>query len=87
MTLFEGSDMQKSRYDQPLRKLRQAREDLRHEYSRIRHDLVRLDKMIAQLETMNLGGGRHRPTPPPPMHSRTSRRKISRVSAMRRQPR
>lgn len=48
--------MQKSRYDQPLRKLRQAREDLRQEYSRIRHDLVRLDKMITQLETMNLGG-------------------------------
>ena len=49
--------MQKTRYDQPLRKLRQAREDLRQEYSRIRHDLVRLDKMITQLETMNLGGG------------------------------
>ena len=48
--------MQKSRYDQPLRKLRQAREDLRQEYSRIRHDLVRLDKMIAQLENMNIGG-------------------------------
>lgn len=48
--------MQKSRYDQPLRKLRQAREDLRQEYSRIRHDLVRLDKMIAQLENMNVGG-------------------------------
>ena len=48
--------MQKSRYDQPLRKLQQAREDLRQEYSRIRHDLVRLDKMIAQLETMNVGG-------------------------------
>ena len=48
--------MQKARYDQPLRKLRQAREDLRQEYSRIRHDLVRLDKMIAQLESMNLGG-------------------------------
>jgi hypothetical protein len=49
--------MQKTRYDQPLRKLRQAREDLRQEYSRIRHDLVRLDKMIGQLETMNVGGG------------------------------
>jgi hypothetical protein len=48
--------MQKARYDQPLRKLRQAREELRHEYSRIRHDLVRLDKMIAQLESMNEGG-------------------------------
>jgi hypothetical protein len=48
--------MQKSRYDQPLRKLQQAREDLRQEYSRIRHDLVRLDKMIAQLENMNVGG-------------------------------
>jgi hypothetical protein len=47
--------MQKLRYDQPLRKLRQAREDLRQEYSRIRHDLVRLDKMITQLETMNGG--------------------------------
>ena len=49
--------MQKSRYEQPLRRLRQAREDLRQEYSRIRHDLVRLDKMIAQLENMNIGGG------------------------------
>jgi hypothetical protein len=48
--------MQKSRYDQPLRKLRQAREDLRQEYSRIRHDLVRVDKMIAQLENMTVGG-------------------------------
>jgi hypothetical protein len=48
--------MQKSRYEQPLRKLRQAREDLRQEYSRIRHDLARLDKMIAQLESMNVGG-------------------------------
>jgi hypothetical protein len=48
--------MQKSRYDQPLRKLLQARESLRQEYTRIRHDLVRLDKMIAQLEAMNLGG-------------------------------
>lgn len=48
--------MQKTRYDQPLRKLRQAREDLRQEYSRIRHDLVRLDKMITQLETMNVTG-------------------------------
>jgi hypothetical protein len=47
--------MQKARYDQPLRKLRHAREELRHEYSRIRHDLVRLDKMIAQLEAMNEG--------------------------------
>lgn len=46
--------MQKNRYDQPLRKLRQAREELGQEYSRIRHDLVRLDKMIAQLETMNV---------------------------------
>jgi chromosome segregation ATPase len=49
--------MQKARFDQPLRKLRQAREELRREYSRIRHDLVRLDKMIAQLETMNETGG------------------------------
>lgn len=47
--------MQKARYDQPLRKLRHAREELRHEYTRIRHDLVRLDKMIAQLEAMNEG--------------------------------
>jgi hypothetical protein len=47
--------MQKARYDQPLRKLRHAREELRHEYSRLRHDLARLDKMIAQLETMNDG--------------------------------
>ena len=47
--------MQKARYDQPLRKLRQAREELGQEYSRIRHDLVRLDKMIAQLETMSVG--------------------------------
>jgi len=50
--------MQKSRYDQPLRKLQQAREELRLEYSRIRHDLARLDKMIGQLETMNAGGTR-----------------------------
>lgn len=47
--------MQKSRYDQPLKKLRQAREDLRQEYTRIRHDLARLEKMITQLEAMNAG--------------------------------
>jgi hypothetical protein len=48
-------EMQKSRYDQPLRKLRQARDELRQDYSRIRHDLARLEKMIAQLESMNHG--------------------------------
>jgi hypothetical protein len=47
--------MYKSRYDQPLKKLRQAREELRQEYARIRHDLARLEKMITQLETMNAG--------------------------------
>src|SRR5678809_780116 len=52
---FRGWVMQKARFDQPLRKLRHAREELRHEYSRIRHDLVRLDKMIAQRESMNEG--------------------------------
>src|SRR5215216_1930691 len=46
---------QKSRYDQPLRKLRQARDELRQEYSRIRHELARLEKMITQLEAMNQG--------------------------------
>jgi hypothetical protein len=51
--------VQKLRYDQPLRKLRQVREELRQEYSRIRHDLVRLEKMIGQLEAMNSDGHAH----------------------------
>jgi hypothetical protein len=50
---LQGADVQKLRYDQPLRKLRQVREELRQEYSRIRQDLVRLEKMIGQLEAMN----------------------------------
>jgi hypothetical protein len=53
---LRGCDVQKLRYDQPLRKLRQVREELRQEYSRIRHDLVRLEKMIGQLEAMNSDG-------------------------------
>jgi hypothetical protein len=48
--------VQKLRYDQPLRKLRHVREELRQEYSRIRHDLVRIEKMIGQLEAMNSDG-------------------------------
>ena len=60
--------MQKSRYEPPLRKLRQAREDLSQEYTRIRHDLVRLDKMIAQLEAMNAGTtAGPSPAPAPPL--------------------
>jgi hypothetical protein len=51
----QGAAMQKARYDQPLRKLRQVREELRQDYSRIKHDLARLEKMIAQLEAMNQG--------------------------------
>jgi len=45
--------MHRSRYDQPLRKLQQARDELRQDYSRIRHELARLEKMITQLEAMN----------------------------------
>ena len=57
--------MQKSRYDQPLRKLRQARDELRQEYGRIRHDLARLEKMITQLEAMNQAADREPQTADP----------------------
>jgi hypothetical protein len=61
--------VQKLRYDQPLRKLRQVREELRQDCSRLRHDLVRLEKMIAQLEAMNADGHAGEPALAPVLDS------------------